>query len=62
MSDLLSLHQLAAQLRLPRRWLRQEARAGRLPHLRTGRKLLFHRPTVEGALARRAAGEVAHAG
>jgi hypothetical protein len=54
-SDLLTLHQLAARLRLPREWLREEALAGRLPCLRVSRKLLFSLSTVERILAERAA-------
>jgi hypothetical protein len=54
-SDLLSLHQLAVRLRLPREWLREEALGGRLPCLRVGRKLLFNLSTVERTLAERAA-------
>jgi excisionase family DNA binding protein len=55
MSDLVTLHQLAARLRLSREWLREEALAGRLPCLRVGRKLLFNLPAVERILAERAA-------
>jgi hypothetical protein len=54
-SDLLTLHQLAARLRLPREWLRAEALAGHLPCLRVGRKLLFNLSIVERILAERAA-------
>jgi hypothetical protein len=60
-SDLITLHQLAVRLRLPREWLRAEALAGRLPCLRVRRKLLFSLPTVERILAERAAvGQEAH--
>jgi hypothetical protein len=54
-NDLLTLPRLAARLRLPRAWLRDEAVAGRLPCLRVGRKLLFDLSTVERVLAERAA-------
>jgi hypothetical protein len=53
--SLVNLNGLSAHLRLPTRWLRQEARAGRLPCLRVGRKLLFDLGAVERALAERAA-------
>jgi hypothetical protein len=56
-SDLFTLHRLAAHLRLPREWLRDEALAGHLPCLRVGRKLLFNLPAVERLLAERAASE-----
>jgi len=63
LSDLLTLHQLAIRLRLPREWLRAEAMAGRIPCLRAGRKLLFSLATIERILAERAATsrEVSHA-
>jgi hypothetical protein len=53
---------LARQLRLDRGWLRREALAGRLPHLKAGRKLLFELGAVKKTLAERAAApEAAHA-
>jgi hypothetical protein len=55
MPTLVSLNRLAAELRLPRNWLKQEAQAGRLPCLRIGRRLLFSVPAVEQVLADRAA-------
>jgi hypothetical protein len=62
-SDLLTLHRLAAHLHLSREWLRAEALAGRLTCLRVGRKLLFSLPTIERILAERAASsrEAVHA-
>jgi excisionase family DNA binding protein len=55
MAALLTLNRLAAELRLPRDWLRREAKAGRLPCLRVGRRLVFNLAAVEQALADRAA-------
>ena len=55
MNDLLTLHKLALHLRLPRRWLREEADSGRLPCLKVGGRYLFSRKAVEAALAKRAA-------
>jgi hypothetical protein len=55
MAALVSLNRLAAELRLPRNWLKQEAQAGRLPSLRVGRRLLFNVAAVEQVLADRAA-------
>jgi hypothetical protein len=52
---LVSLSRLATELRLPRKWLRREALAGRLPCLRVGRRLLFTTAAVEQVLAERAA-------
>jgi hypothetical protein len=50
-----SLNRLATHLKLPRKWLRQEALSGRLPCLKIGRKLLFNLAAVERVLAERAA-------
>ncbi len=55
MPALVSLNRLAAELRLPWSWLKQEAQAGRLPCLRVGRRLFFNVAAVEQALADRAA-------
>jgi hypothetical protein len=46
---------LAARVRLPAAWLRQEALAGRIPCLRVGRRLLFNVEAVKAALYERAA-------
>ena len=55
MAALVNLNRLAAELRLPRDWLRREAKAGRLPCLRVGRRLVFNLAAVEQVLADRAA-------
>jgi len=54
---LLTLVAAARLVRLPTRWLKDEARAGRLPCLRVGTRILFDRASLERALARLAAGE-----
>ena len=54
-SQLLSLPALAAALRLPEDWLKTEADAGRLPHIRIGKRYRFSLAAVEAALLRRAA-------
>jgi hypothetical protein len=51
----LSLNRLASHLRLPRAWLREEARAGRVPCLKIGRRMLFNVAAVQSVLAARAA-------
>jgi hypothetical protein len=53
--QLASLPTLARRLDLPAAWLKTEADAGRLPHLRIGRRLLFDVAAVERELLRRAA-------
>jgi hypothetical protein len=55
MESLTSLTGLSIRLRLPRKWLRAEALASRIPCLKIGRKLLFNPGAVEKALAERAA-------
>ena len=49
------LEALASSLGLPRKWLRDEADAGRIPCLRIGRRLLFSLEAVQEVLAERAA-------
>ena len=57
-----TLSVLARRLRVPVSWLREEAEAGRLPHLKAGRQILFDADTVIGNLRERAAGKaVSHA-
>lgn len=55
--DLCTTRQLAQRLRLPVRWLRTEALAGRIPSLEIGRRILFNLDAVRAALAKRAAFE-----
>jgi hypothetical protein len=45
---------MARRLRVPVRWLRDEAGAGRIPHLKAGKALLFDPETVERVLRERA--------
>ena len=52
--ELIRLGALARRLGLSRQWLRDEAEAGRIPHLRVGHVLLFELSTVEQILAERA--------
>ena len=51
----LSLQRTATRLGVPVAWLRGEAQASRLPHLRIGRRMLFNPDAVERALLERAA-------
>ena len=51
---ILTLTELARELRLPERWLRAEADAGRIPHLRAEKKYRFNLRAVEESLAARA--------
>lgn len=52
---LLSLPDLAKALKLPADWLKAEADAQRLPHLRIGNRYRFNYETVVRTLAERAA-------
>lgn len=53
--QLLSLPALAETLKLPKSWIKAEADAGKLPHLRIGKRYRFNRDAVVRALAERAA-------
>jgi hypothetical protein len=44
----------ARLLRIPPAWLREEAEAGRLPHLRAGKAILFDINLIESLLLERA--------
>ena len=55
MSELLSLPRAARRVGVTARWLRDEANAGRVPHLRAGTRYLFDLTTLTQALAERAA-------
>ena len=45
---------MARRLRVTVRWLRAEAEAGRVPHLKAGKVILFNPETVEKVLLERA--------
>ena len=47
------LEKLARTTNLPARWLRQEAEAGRLPHIQVGRGRMFNLDLVLKVLAER---------
>jgi hypothetical protein len=51
---LLPLNVIARRLRVPVRWLRAEAEAGRIPSLRADNQYLCVLEAVEGALLERA--------
>ena len=56
----LPLRRAAVRLGVPAAWLRAEADAGRVPHLRVGRRLMVNPQAVERVLldrARQAGGE-----
>ena len=50
----LPIARVARMLRVPVKWLRAEAEAGRIPHLRAGRAMLCDLETVERILLQRA--------
>lgn len=50
------IHVLAQLTGLPEGWLRGETEAGRIPHIRVGRRLMFHFETAEKALLAHVAG------
>ena len=51
---LLPVGPMARLLRVPVRWLRAEAEAGHVPHIKADRVLLFDPETVERVLLERA--------
>ena len=51
---LLPVGPAARKLRVPVMWLRNEAEAGRVPHLRAGKQFLFNLEVVERLLIARA--------
>ena len=53
-SKLLAIGPTARRLRVTVRWLRAEAEAGRIPHLKADARLLFDVEAVEAALLKRA--------
>lgn len=50
----LPVRQAAVRLGVPAAWLRAEANAGRVPHLRAGRRVLVNPRVVEQVLMDRA--------
>ncbi len=56
------LNEAARTLRVPATWLRAEADAGRLPHLRAGKAYLFDLEFLERVLTERARQYPADAG
>lgn len=55
-AKLLTLDQVSERTGLPVAWLRREADAGRLPHIRAGRSRMFDLETVHKALVERQQG------
>lgn len=49
-----SLHTLSQQLGLPAAWIKAQAVAGKIPSLRTGRRLMFNQTDVQHVLLKRA--------
>ena len=58
---LLTTGPMARRLRVPVRWLKAEAEAERVPHLKADTVLLFEPDAVERVLVERARGEMNHA-
>ncbi len=51
------LRDAATEIGVPITWLRKEAREGRVPCLKAGRRILFDLPTLAESLRQRAAGK-----
>lgn len=56
--ELLPLSRMANYLYVPRSWLRAEAEAGRIPHLKAGKHFLFDKDTVTALFIKRAQTEI----
>lgn len=54
----LSVDDAARRLGLPAAWLRREVKAGRLPHIRAGRRLRVDPDAIDKALAARAEAKI----
>lgn len=54
-AELVNVWRLARELGLPTTWLRDQARMGRIPCLKAGRKMRFSPSAVRAALAKQAA-------
>ncbi len=54
MNEVLSLRRMARRIGTTQAWLREQADAGKIPHLKAGKRYLFHPPSVEKMLADRA--------
>ena len=53
-NNIVTLEELADRLRLSKRWLHQEAKAGRIPSLKAGHRRLFNVDAVADVLGHRA--------
>jgi len=53
--EFLSLDELATRLRLPRSYIREQAKRGGIPHLCVGGRLRFEEAAVRDALRQQAA-------
>lgn len=56
-NELIGLLMLASKLRVSAAWLKTETDAGRIPHLKAGRRTLYSLEAVRRTLILRAAGE-----
>jgi excisionase family DNA binding protein len=54
---LVSLAELAEQVRLPKSWLRAQADTGTIPYLKVGRRYRFNLPAVSKVLGNLAGGK-----
>ncbi|MDB5311930.1 MAG: hypothetical protein JWO38_6132 [Gemmataceae bacterium] len=55
MAEVLTLPQAARRFRVTLTWLKRQAEAGTLPHLKAGSRFLFNPAALADALARMAA-------
>lgn len=53
-SELIPIYRVARLLKVDIRWLAKETKAGRIPHLKTGKKNLYNLDAVRNALVKQA--------
>lgn len=54
---ILPLYAVARRLHVPQKWLRAEAEANRIPHLKAGNAILLNPDLIERILIKRASNE-----
>lgn len=59
-AEYITLEKVAGQLNLPKRYIRDLGRAGKIPHLIVGGRMMFNLPLVQNALLKIAESKTTH--